>query len=366
MDTSGARHRGVLTGDDMARWTPRIEAPLTYDYRRYTVCKTGPWGQGPVMLQQLALLKGFDLDGLDPAGADFIHLQVECAKLAYADRDAFYGDPDFVEVPMATLSVRHLQCSAAQARDRHRLAWNCGRDRSKAMAPWSSCSVSANRPPRRQARENRPSAGSGPGNQPSAGSAARGATPCISTSSIKPATWYRRRRPAAGCNLLRSFPSLASASAPVRRCSGWTRDIRPRSRPGNGRGPRSRRRSPCVTASHISPGAHPAAMRRTNGSRSSSCAMFMPATTFSRRSTRRRGIPTISRLRSGRVRRGLACWWSKAACRGATVAELKRRGHIVEVGPDWSEGRLTAAAREGPRRRAAANARGMQGYAAGR
>ena len=103
MDTSGARHRGVLTGDDLARWTPRVEAPLTYDYRHYTVCKTGPWGQGPVMLQQLALLKGFDLDGLDPAGADFIHLQVECAKLAYADRDAFYGDPDFVEVPMATL-----------------------------------------------------------------------------------------------------------------------------------------------------------------------------------------------------------------------------------------------------------------------
>ena len=92
-----------MTGDDLARWTPRIEAPLTYDYGRYTVCKTGPWGQGPVMLQQLALLRGFDLDGLDPAGADFIHLIVECSKLAYADRDAFYGDPDFVEVPTATL-----------------------------------------------------------------------------------------------------------------------------------------------------------------------------------------------------------------------------------------------------------------------
>src|SRR5580658_1501288 len=103
MDTSGARHRGVLTADDMAHWTPRIEAPLTYDYGRYTVCKTGPWGQGPVMLQQLALLKGFNLDGMDLAGTDFIHLQVECAKLAYADREEFYGDPDFVEVPMATL-----------------------------------------------------------------------------------------------------------------------------------------------------------------------------------------------------------------------------------------------------------------------
>ncbi len=103
LDTSGRRHRGVLTADDMAKWTPHIEAPLTYDYRGYTVCKTGPWGQGPVTLQQLALLKGFDLDGLDPTGADFIHLIVECSKLAYADREVFYGDPDFVEVPMATL-----------------------------------------------------------------------------------------------------------------------------------------------------------------------------------------------------------------------------------------------------------------------
>jgi gamma-glutamyltranspeptidase/glutathione hydrolase len=55
------------------------------------------------MLQQLALLKGFDLDGLDPADPEFIHLQVECAKLAYADRETFYGDPNFVEVPIETL-----------------------------------------------------------------------------------------------------------------------------------------------------------------------------------------------------------------------------------------------------------------------
>src|SRR5204863_5876933 len=103
MDSSGQRHRGVLTADDMARWTPHIEAPLTYNYGHYTVCKTGPWGQGPVTLQQLALLKGFELDGLDPTGPDFIHRIVEASKLAYADRESFYGDPDFVEVPMATL-----------------------------------------------------------------------------------------------------------------------------------------------------------------------------------------------------------------------------------------------------------------------
>ena len=66
MDVSGSPHRGVLRADDMARWQATVEAPLTYDYGRYTVCKAGPWSQGPVMLQQLALLKGFDLDGLDP------------------------------------------------------------------------------------------------------------------------------------------------------------------------------------------------------------------------------------------------------------------------------------------------------------
>ena len=103
MDVSGSPHRGVLSADDMARWQPSVEAPLTYDYGRYTVCKPGVWSQGPVMLQQLALLRGFVLDGLDPAGPEFIHLQTECAKLAYADREKFYGDPKFTEIPIATL-----------------------------------------------------------------------------------------------------------------------------------------------------------------------------------------------------------------------------------------------------------------------
>ncbi|MCJ9702708.1 gamma-glutamyltransferase family protein, partial [Bradyrhizobium sp. SHOUNA76] len=103
MDVSGSPHRGVLSADDMARWQPTIEAPLTYDYGRYTVCKAGVWSQGPVTLQQLALLKGFALDGLDPTGPEFIHLQIECAKLAFADREKFYGDPKFSEIPIGTL-----------------------------------------------------------------------------------------------------------------------------------------------------------------------------------------------------------------------------------------------------------------------
>jgi gamma-glutamyltranspeptidase/glutathione hydrolase len=103
MDTSGERHRGLLTGDDLSGWSATREAPLTYDYHGYTLCKTGPWGQGPVALQQLALLKGFDLRGMPPDGAEFVHTVTECAKLAFADREAFYGDPDFVDVPIETL-----------------------------------------------------------------------------------------------------------------------------------------------------------------------------------------------------------------------------------------------------------------------
>jgi gamma-glutamyltranspeptidase / glutathione hydrolase len=103
MDGSGRCHASLLTADDMAGWQATWETSATYDYGRYRVNKTGPWGQGPVLLQQLALLKGFDLSTIDPDGAEFVHVVTECAKLAFADREAFYGDPGFVDVPLQTL-----------------------------------------------------------------------------------------------------------------------------------------------------------------------------------------------------------------------------------------------------------------------
>ncbi len=103
MDVSGRPHRGLLTADDMAAWQATVEEPLTYDYHGYTVCKTGPWGQGPVFLQQLAMLKGIDVAAMAPDGPDFVHTVAECSKLAFADREGFYGDPDFVDVPVETL-----------------------------------------------------------------------------------------------------------------------------------------------------------------------------------------------------------------------------------------------------------------------
>jgi len=103
MDTSGRRHSGLLTSDDMANWQATYEDPVHYDYHGARVYKTGPWGQGPVLLQMLALLKGFGVADLDPLGVDFVHLVTECTKLAMADRDVFYGDPDASEVPVSTL-----------------------------------------------------------------------------------------------------------------------------------------------------------------------------------------------------------------------------------------------------------------------
>ncbi|HXY85882.1 MAG TPA: gamma-glutamyltransferase family protein [Gaiellaceae bacterium] len=103
MDASGRRHSGLLTGDDLASWHATLERPVSSDYHGHTVFKTGPWGQGPVFLQQLALLSGFDLPAMGIASTELVHTVVECAKLAFADREAWYGDPEFVDVPLDLL-----------------------------------------------------------------------------------------------------------------------------------------------------------------------------------------------------------------------------------------------------------------------
>jgi gamma-glutamyltranspeptidase/glutathione hydrolase len=123
MDSSGERHGGVLTEDDLRDWRPRYEQPLAVDYAGLTVLKAGPWSQAPVFLQQLRLLDGFDLAAMGHASAEYVHTITECAKLAFADREAWYGDPDFFDVPMATL------LSSQYADERRRLiADECSAD----------------------------------------------------------------------------------------------------------------------------------------------------------------------------------------------------------------------------------------------
>jgi gamma-glutamyltranspeptidase/glutathione hydrolase len=105
-DSSGERHAGLLTGDDLRAWRPSYEPPLSVDYHGLTVLKAGPWSQAPVFLQQLRLLEGFDLAAMGHASAEYVHTVTECAKLAFADREAWYGDPRFVDVPMDELLSR--------------------------------------------------------------------------------------------------------------------------------------------------------------------------------------------------------------------------------------------------------------------
>ncbi|MFF5364464.1 gamma-glutamyltransferase family protein [Streptomyces scabiei] len=89
LDTSGERHTGTLTPADLAGWSASYEAPATYDWNGWTLCKAGPWSQGPVLLQQLALLP----EELPAHGsAAYMHLLIEGCKLAMADREAWYGD----------------------------------------------------------------------------------------------------------------------------------------------------------------------------------------------------------------------------------------------------------------------------------
>jgi gamma-glutamyltranspeptidase/glutathione hydrolase len=103
LDTSGERHRGLLTADDLAAWSPTVEEPLSIDYDGVTIHKAGPWSQGPVLLAQLQLLKQVRVGSTGHLSPDWIHLIAECAKLSFADREAWYGDPDHTDVPLEQL-----------------------------------------------------------------------------------------------------------------------------------------------------------------------------------------------------------------------------------------------------------------------
>ncbi|HEX2772054.1 MAG TPA: gamma-glutamyltransferase family protein [Micromonosporaceae bacterium] len=101
----GGRHPGLVTGADLASFTATYERPAVHPFRDVQVCKTAAWGQGPVLLQQLALLNGFDDAALDTGTAIGVHHVVEAAKLAFADREAWYGDA--MEPPLASLLAPH-------------------------------------------------------------------------------------------------------------------------------------------------------------------------------------------------------------------------------------------------------------------
>ena len=291
MDSSGERHRGVLTADDMARFAPRIEAPVTYQYGRYTVCKGGFWSQGPAVLQQLALLKGFDLDGADPTSADFIHTVVECSKLAYADRETFYGDPDFVKVPGDVLlsdayndARRKLIGKEASLEQRPGNIPGFGMrlddPRARRQAPGRA---------RRRRADGRQASLDARRRQPSGPRRRRRRRQARTLRrDARRHRAFRHHRPRRQHGVVDAVRRLAAILADDPGARLLSRQPRPAvlarrgpserdRRPASVRASRCRPPWRCATAIRISPGARPAATSRTSGSCRCSCAMSIAA-----------------------------------------------------------------------------------------
>ena len=357
MDVSGERHRGLLTGADMAAWQAHVEPPLAYDYGRYTVCKAGVWSQGPVLLQQLALLKGFALDDLDPAGPEFVHLQVEAAKLAYADRESFYGDPDFVQVPIETLLSERYNAERRKLIDKKA---------SFELRPGSVEGFGAVVAMHR-AEGVRAAVGNMGAGEPTVGRLGEVIGDTVHFDIVDQAGNMVSSTPSGGW--LQSSPVIPELgfSLGTRAQMFWLDDkhpaaLAPGKRPRTTLSPTLALRDGEPYLAWGSPGGDQQDqwiaqffLRHVHANMNLQEAIDAPAwhsehfpISFWPRTARPGVLVVESRLPE------------------ATIKELRARGHEVEVGPPWSEGRLTAAARIGKRRRAGANARGMQGYAAGR
>jgi len=97
-------HGGLLAAADLAGWHARVGTPARGEYRGYEIYKTGFWAQGPMMIEVLNLLEGYDLKKMGQNSPEYIHTVTEALKLGFADRDRFYGDPDFVKIPTQLLS----------------------------------------------------------------------------------------------------------------------------------------------------------------------------------------------------------------------------------------------------------------------
>jgi gamma-glutamyltranspeptidase / glutathione hydrolase len=357
MDTSGRRNRGVLTGEDMARWQATKEAPLTYQYGRYTVCKPGPWSQGPVMLQQLALLKGFALDGLSVTEPEFIHIVVEASKLAFADREKFYGDPNFVKVPIETL------LSDAYNDERRKLIHH---NASLELQPGSVEGFGAVVKLKR-AEGVREAVGAMGAGEPTVGRVGEVRGDTVHFDIVDRDGNMVSATPSGGW--LQSSPVIPELGFGLgtRGQMFWLEENHPASL-----APGKRPRTTLSPTLALRDGEPYLAWGSPGGDQQDQWTTQF----FLRHVHAKLNLQEAIDAPSWHSEHFPISFWPRTARPGVLVVEsrvpadsrkeLEHRGHVVEVGPAWSEGRLTAASRVGRRRRAAANPRGMQGYAAGR
>lgn len=354
LDSSGREHGGLLTGDDLAAWRPSYEDPLIYDYAGLDICKTGPWGQGPAFHQTLALLKGFDLGAMDPQGPDFVHTMVECFKLAYADRDAWYGDPDFVDVPLATL------LSDAYNEQRRKLITGSASLELRPGAPDGR----EPRLPEMNSQAIAPAAGIGEPNLAATGEVRSDTVHVVvidaagnAVSAMPSGGWLQSSPVIPGLG----FP-LGSRAQMFWLEEGLAASLEPGKRPRTTLTPSLALRDGEPYMAFGSPGgegqdqwAASFLIHHLHHGMDLQAAIDAPAflsfhwpSSFYPREAR----PGYLQLESRYPEK--------------TVSELKRRGHQVEVVDAWSLGRLAAVAREDGMLKAGANPRFMQGYAVGR
>jgi len=373
MDVTGRRHRGLLTGSDLAGWRASAEAPVTADFHGLTVCKTGPWGQGPVFLQQLALLDGFDLTAMGPGTADFIHTITECAKLAFADREAWYGDPRQTDVPLARL------LSPEYAAERRKLV---GHDSSGQLTPGAPGGTEPRLPGfaiDAFARYAAAAAATGDGGHRGHGTG----EPLARSQDIS--------SPELGlgdtCHLdvADSLGNLVSATP----SGGWLQSSPVI--PGLGFCLGTRAQMFTLTpglASTVAPGRRPRttlspslalrdgepylAFGTPGGDQQDQWTLgfFLNHVLFGMNLQQAIDAPAFhtdhfpsSFYPRGSEPRSLA---AEARLGKPVLADLRRRGHDVTVMPPWSLGRISAVARDRGFLYAGANPRGMQGYAVGR
>jgi gamma-glutamyltranspeptidase/glutathione hydrolase len=334
IDGFSAEHGGLLAGDDLASWHATLEPPATFDFNGLTVCKTQPWGQGPVFLQQLALLAGFDL--LDASDDEYVHTVVECTKLAFADREAFYGD---VEVPLD-----HL-LSSGYNDARRRLV---GEEASDELRPGGG------RMPRLVRAKTSVGAGEPTGDTVHLDVADRFGNVVSAT-------------PSGGW--LQSSPVIPELGWPLgtRAQMFWLEEGLPASL-----APRKRPRTTLSPSLALRQGEPYLAFGTPGGDQQDqwSLHVFLRHVVFGddlqvaidAPGFHTDHFPSSFFPRQARPRSlALEARW------GATTAdELRHRGHDVDVTDAWSLGRVSAVSRRDGVLRAGADARGMQGYAAGR
>ncbi|MFN2563227.1 MAG: gamma-glutamyltransferase family protein [Jatrophihabitans sp.] len=357
MDTTGTPHAGVLTAADLAAWQTPLEPPATFDFGAYRLAKTGPWGQGPVLLQQLALLAGFDLADTGPADPALVHTVIECAKLAFADREAFYGD--VADVPLDAL------LSGAYNDERRRLVTG---DASSELRPGS--------PDGRTARLPAPVTGE---DAAGVGEPTRGIEPQVDSRGLT-------RGDTCHIDVIDRFGNMVSAtpsggwlqSSPVIPELGFGLGTRAQmfwleSGLPNSLAPGKRPRTTLSPSLALRDGEPYMAFGTPGGDQQDQWQVpfFLFHTVFGMNLQQAIDAPTwhsthppSSFYPRASMPRGME---AEARLGAATIGELRRRGHDVTEVDGWSLGRLSAVTRSPDGfLRAAANARGAQGYAVGR